>query len=167
MPDKGRKHSARLLDHWPEYLIEAAGLGFFMLSACSFATLLEHPSSSVRGAIEDPFTRRALMRITAVRASASPGIEFLEYLTPRNGRPMPVDERANDLIHWQTRVITSYAEEASQALRLSKVPFISSGVVSVPEEQLGFDKGFLVRDLCRRPRLSLYFANSIEGGEFT
>ena len=61
MPDKGRKHSARLLDHWPEYLIEAAGLGFFMLSACSFATLLEHPSSSLRGAIEDPFTRRALM----------------------------------------------------------------------------------------------------------
>ena len=109
----------------------------------------------------------ARLRITTVRASAGPGIEFLEYLTPRNGRPMPLDEHANDLIHWQTRVITSYAEEAARALRLSKVPFISSGVVSAPEQQLGFDKGFLVRDLCRRPRLSRYFANSIEGGEFT
>ena len=36
--------------------------------------------------------------------------------------------------------------KASRALRLSKAPFISSGVVSVPEQQLGFDKGFLVRD---------------------
>ena len=83
----------------------------------------------------------ARLRITTVRASAGPGIEFLEYLTPRNGRPMPLDERANDLIHWRTRVITSYAEQAARALRLSKVPFISSGVVSAPEQQLGFGKG--------------------------
>ena len=88
----------------------------------------------------------ARLRITAVRASAGPGIEFLEYLTPRNGRPMPVDERANDLLHWQTRVLTSDAVAASRALRLNKAPFISSGVVTVPEQQRGFDKRFLVRD---------------------
>lgn len=34
-----------LRSHWPEYSIEAAGLGLFMLSACLFATLLFHPSS--------------------------------------------------------------------------------------------------------------------------
>jgi hypothetical protein len=33
--------------HWPEYLMEAAGLGLFMLSACIFATILGHPSSPV------------------------------------------------------------------------------------------------------------------------
>lgn len=47
--------------HWPEYLIEAAGLGIFMVSAAGFGTLLEHPGSPVRQAIADPLARRALM----------------------------------------------------------------------------------------------------------
>lgn len=36
---------ATLRHHWPEYLIEAAELGFFMISACFFVVLLEHPAS--------------------------------------------------------------------------------------------------------------------------
>ena len=47
--------------HWPEYLIEAWGLGTFMVSAGVFATLLEAPGSPVREAIDDPFLRRLLM----------------------------------------------------------------------------------------------------------
>ena len=47
--------------HWPEYLMEALGLGIFMVSACAFGTLLEHPASPVRQAIADPNVRRALM----------------------------------------------------------------------------------------------------------
>src|SRR3990172_11599876 len=43
----------------------------------------------------------ARLRITALRAAAGPGIELLEYLTPRDGRPMPQESRANDLWHWQ------------------------------------------------------------------
>jgi hypothetical protein len=31
--------------HWPEYLMEAACLGLFMMSACSFTVLLHHPAS--------------------------------------------------------------------------------------------------------------------------
>src|SRR5712692_11163615 len=31
--------------HWPEYLIEAACLGTFMISACTFASLLGYPQS--------------------------------------------------------------------------------------------------------------------------
>jgi hypothetical protein len=42
----------------------------------------------------------ARLRITTVRAASGPGIEFLEYLTPRDGRPMMADVRANDLVHW-------------------------------------------------------------------
>jgi len=34
-----------LRDHWPEYASEALCLGLFMLSAASFATLLQHPAS--------------------------------------------------------------------------------------------------------------------------
>jgi aquaporin Z len=49
--------------HWPEYLMEAAGLGLFMISAAVFATLLEHPASPIHQAIPDPLLRRALMGI--------------------------------------------------------------------------------------------------------
>ena len=47
--------------HWPEYLIETVGLGVFMISAGFFTTLLEYPGSSIRGAIADPWARRALI----------------------------------------------------------------------------------------------------------
>src|SRR5919204_4015557 len=48
----------------------------------------------------------AHLRITTLRAGAGPGIELLEYLSPRDGRPMPPDGKANDLVHWQTRLVT-------------------------------------------------------------
>ena len=40
--------------HWPEYLMEAGGLGLFMISACLFGTVLEHPASPVWQAIASP-----------------------------------------------------------------------------------------------------------------
>jgi aquaporin Z len=49
--------------HWPEYLIEGAYLGAFMLSACLFGVLLEHPGSPVHQALPDPFLRRLLMGV--------------------------------------------------------------------------------------------------------
>jgi aquaporin Z len=52
-----------LTRHWPEYLMEAAGLGIFMLSACVFGTILEYPTSPIRQAIDDPILRRTLMGI--------------------------------------------------------------------------------------------------------
>ncbi len=51
----------KLTKHWPEYLMEAAGLGIFMVSACIFATILEYPGSTIRQTIDDPIIRRALM----------------------------------------------------------------------------------------------------------
>jgi aquaporin Z len=52
---------ASMRGHWPEYLIEAGGLGFFMISASLFGVAIEHPASPVRAAITDPLARRALM----------------------------------------------------------------------------------------------------------
>jgi hypothetical protein len=87
----------------------------------------------------------ARLRITALRASGGgPGIEFLEYLAPRDGRPAPKDERTNDLIHWQTKLVVGSAESAERFLLGQKSVFVSSGVVSAKD--LGFNKGFLVRD---------------------
>ena len=47
--------------HWPEYLIEAACLGLFMISAFTFGVLLEHPASPVHQAIPGSLARRFLM----------------------------------------------------------------------------------------------------------
>jgi hypothetical protein len=67
---------AAVRQHWPEYLIEAIGLGLFMLSACLFVTLLEHPSSPLRQTVTDPFLRRIplglAMGLTAVGLIYSP-----------------------------------------------------------------------------------------------
>jgi catechol 2,3-dioxygenase-like lactoylglutathione lyase family enzyme len=46
----------------------------------------------------------ARLRITALRAERGPGIEFLEYITPPGGRPLPADAKANDLVFWRTHL---------------------------------------------------------------
>src|SRR5437660_1260950 len=62
--------------HWPEYLMEGAELGIFMISACLFTALVEYPSSPVRQAIADPTVRRGLIGLsmggTAVALIYSP-----------------------------------------------------------------------------------------------
>ena len=88
----------------------------------------------------------ARLRITALRAASGPGIEFLEYLAPRDGRAMPADEKASDLIHWQTKLVTSDANAMVGRLRAGKFGFVSSGLIQMPDSSLGFVKGFLVRD---------------------
>lgn len=65
-----------LKQHWPEYLMEAAELGIFMVSACAFGALLEYPGSPVHQALPDPPLRRVLMGaamgLTAVSIIYSP-----------------------------------------------------------------------------------------------
>jgi aquaporin Z len=61
----GRTPAAGMLEsvrgHWPEYLIEAGGLGVFMVAACLFAALLEHPASPLRHAMPGALLRRLMM----------------------------------------------------------------------------------------------------------
>src|SRR5829696_5945517 len=49
--------------HWPEYLMEAACLGMFMLSAFTFGAILEHPASPFHQAVPYSLLRRFLMGI--------------------------------------------------------------------------------------------------------
>ena len=53
------------------------------------------------------------VRITSLRAPAGPGVEFLEYVTPRDARPMPSDSKPNDLWSLQTTV---FAKDLRAAL---------------------------------------------------
>ena len=88
----------------------------------------------------------ARLRITTMKAPKGPAIELLEYLAPRDGRPMPYDSRANDIWHWQTRLLTRDAEAAARALRADKFPMISPLAGTFPSRKLGFSKAFLARD---------------------
>jgi len=88
----------------------------------------------------------ARLRITALRAGGGPGIEFLEYRAPRDGRPFPSDARANDLIHWQVRFATRDAGKMAQELFAAKANFVSPGAIQLAKETLGFKNGLLVRD---------------------
>jgi len=89
----------------------------------------------------------ARLRITSLRAPrGGPGVEFLEYLAPRDGRTRPTDARANDLITWQTGLATRRVEELSTALRAAHYDFVSPGVVRLLDRALGFSKALVVRD---------------------
>jgi len=89
----------------------------------------------------------ARLRITSLRAgSGGPGIEFLEYLAPRDGRPAPSDGRANDLFYWQTTLVVNAADSFAQNLLAENFRFVSPGVVTISDGRLGFSKGLLARD---------------------
>jgi catechol 2,3-dioxygenase-like lactoylglutathione lyase family enzyme len=89
----------------------------------------------------------ARLRITGLRATGGgPGIEFLEYLAPRDGRPYPGDARANDLFHWQTSLTIGSVDLAATNLLNGKYVFVSPGPVALKNSVLGFSKGLLVRD---------------------
>src|SRR6266481_1798059 len=63
----------------------------------------------------------AHLRITALRAASGPGIELLDYLAPRDGRPFPSDEQASDVVHRQTILLAPNADGAARQLHLSRV----------------------------------------------
>jgi catechol 2,3-dioxygenase-like lactoylglutathione lyase family enzyme len=89
----------------------------------------------------------ARLMITSLRAgSGGPGIEFLEYLAPRDGRPAPTDARANDLLHWQTTLLVNSADTFAQNFLAGNIRFVSPGTVAIADRQLGFSKGLLARD---------------------
>jgi hypothetical protein len=90
--------------------------------------------------------RGARLRITGLRAAAGPGVEFLEYLAPTDGRPFPADERANDLVHWQTTILVPNVAAAADVVRRGRFRLVSPGAVTLPDTSLGFRRGLRVRD---------------------
>jgi hypothetical protein len=86
------------------------------------------------------------LRISGLRATSGPGIEFLEYLSPRNGRAAPKDTRANDIWHWQTTIRTANAEKTFRKFNRGSARAVSPGVAGIADADFGFTKGFLARD---------------------
>ncbi len=87
----------------------------------------------------------ARLRITALRFAGDdpgPGVELLEYLAPRDGRPYPDDARPNDLLHWQTTILATDPGTSAPP----GAAWISPGAVRLPRADLGFAEGLLMRD---------------------
>jgi catechol 2,3-dioxygenase-like lactoylglutathione lyase family enzyme len=47
----------------------------------------------------------ARVKITGLRGAGGPGVELLEYLAPRDGRPAPADTRPGDRWYWEIVVV--------------------------------------------------------------
>ena len=88
----------------------------------------------------------ARLHISGLRAQNGPGVEFLQYLAPRDGRPAPKDTRANDLWHWQTTLSTANVEAAARKLNGGGGRLISPGLAQIADKNFGFTKGILARD---------------------
>jgi len=88
----------------------------------------------------------ARVLVTGLTATIGPpGVEFLEYERPTAGRPFPTDSHPTDLWHWHTTVVVSDVEAAAAELRRMG-QLVSSNVVTIPDGNLGFKRGVLVRD---------------------
>jgi catechol 2,3-dioxygenase-like lactoylglutathione lyase family enzyme len=61
----------------------------------------------------------ARLRITALRAPHGPGIEFLEYITPSGGRPLPPDASPRDLVFWDTHLVVDDLSRLQEPLTKS------------------------------------------------
>ena len=88
----------------------------------------------------------ARLRITALRGDSGPGVELLEYIAPRDGRPYPADAKANDLLHYHTRIVSDDAPSAGALLRKNQAGFISPGLIDLPNEHTAFRRALAARD---------------------
>jgi len=88
----------------------------------------------------------ARLRITALRAPQGPGIELLEYLAPRTGRPIPDDSRANDHWYWQVNFLAWQPQSLFAAVATLPGVLVSGAVVDLESPLLGIGSGFVLRD---------------------
>lgn len=87
----------------------------------------------------------ARLRITALRPPAGPLVELLEYLAPGDGRPMPLDTRANDLWHWHI-TMRADIEALDPGIRAGRYQYVSPGAQRFPNAPLGYSTGLMVQD---------------------
>lgn len=90
----------------------------------------------------------ARLRITTLRApEGGPGVELLEYLTPRDGRPAPSDTRPNDMWSWHI-VMSARTDPAplfTEARRAGGSP-VSPGAFDADFPSADSAESVLVRD---------------------
>jgi catechol 2,3-dioxygenase-like lactoylglutathione lyase family enzyme len=88
----------------------------------------------------------AHLRITGLRAEKGPGIEFLEYLTPPGGRPLPDTSKPNDLVFWHTDLTVDHFEDLVSQLKERGAKFVSADAVDLSRGMGTPNRGLVARD---------------------
>ncbi len=88
----------------------------------------------------------AHLRITALRSNGGPGVELLEYLTPRTGRPIPVDSTAVDRWYWQINMASPSVAALAKTVADDGYRSVSTGVTPLDPTLFGATNGFIARD---------------------
>jgi len=88
----------------------------------------------------------AHLRITALRAAGGPGVELLEYLTPRTGRPYPSDSVASDQWQWVVNMRTQPQTVLESIGPIRTESWISSHPIDLNDRALGYAEAFMLRD---------------------
>ncbi|MGH7901460.1 MAG: VOC family protein, partial [Thermodesulfobacteriota bacterium] len=60
--------------------------------------------------------------------------------------PIPTDTDSNDIWRWHTQLVVDDINSTAKWLRENNARFISPGVVTLPDDKLGFSKGVIVLD---------------------
>jgi hypothetical protein len=59
---------------------------------------------------------------------------------------MPRDVKGKDIVHWQTELVVDEIGSVVKRLREQGIRFVSPGVCSFPDKQLGFEKAAMALD---------------------
>jgi catechol 2,3-dioxygenase-like lactoylglutathione lyase family enzyme len=85
------------------------------------------------------------LHITSLRPERGPGVELLEYLTPRTGRPIPTDTQANDL--WSWHIIMRVADPGALEAALHGARALGvTDVTGLHDRALGWGDALLAHD---------------------
>lgn len=87
----------------------------------------------------------ARLSIASLAAASGLAVEFLEYLAPPTGRPVPVDTKSNDLWHWHIGMETDDIEALEAKLREVGATFVSPGVIAMPDDELALGLALMTR----------------------
>jgi catechol 2,3-dioxygenase-like lactoylglutathione lyase family enzyme len=85
----------------------------------------------------------ARLLITSLGAAKGPSVEFLDYLAPTSGRPIPEGSQANDLWHWHVNMVTGDIKGLEARLREAHAAFVSPGIVEMPDDDLHLGRALM------------------------
>ena len=112
------------------------GIGLSIVGQSANQGVEQEPLSGVDG---------AHVRITGLRGRRGPGVELLEYLWPRGGRPRTSDSTPRDSFHWEMGVRVADLERAVAKLIAAGAESVSTRIARCELCVVG-RRAFVLRD---------------------
>jgi catechol 2,3-dioxygenase-like lactoylglutathione lyase family enzyme len=92
--------------------------------------------------------KNARVHITGLRYNhpTAAGIEFLHYLMPEDGKPIPAGRSTTDRAYAHSAIFSDDLPALVEKLKYAGVSFVSPGIVRLQQKNGAFGSGCLVRD---------------------